>query len=353
MSTPKTRTGIYVISPSGAVLHPERVAPAKARLAAAGYRVRLDPAALKRHQRFAGTDAQRIAAFERAAAAPEPIVMSARGGYGLTRLLGALDFPALARSGKHWVGFSDFTAFHLAMLARAGAVTWAGPALIADFGAPFPAPVAAEAEGAEEAEQEESDEDTTLGCFDDAMAGRLELLGFEFDSPGGRRALTGFEAEGVLWGGNLALVTSLLGTPYFPDVEGGILFLEDVNEHPYRLERMLTQLLHAGVLGRQRAILMGQFTDYRLSESDDGFDWPQVLKWLARQIDVPILTGLPFGHGGPKLSLPHGAEIGLSIEGRHCWIVLPHGHQDHSHLQLRATDHCPVCAAQGGADGED
>ena len=315
----KTRTGIYVISPSGVVLHPDRVAPAKARLAAAGYRVRLDRDALKRHQRFAGTDAQRLAAFDRAAAAPEPIVMSARGGYGLTRLLGSLDFPALAQAGKHWVGFSDFTAFHLAMLARAGAVTWAGPSLIADFGAPFPAAAAAGDPAADTAgsppgdsadSADESDDETTLGCFDDAMAGRLELLGFEFDSPGGRRALRGFEASGTLWGGNLALVTSLLGTPYFPDVEGGILFLEDVNEHPYRLERMLTQLLHAGVLGRQRAILMGQFTDYRLSEADGGFDWPQVLKWLSRQIDVPILTGLPFGHGSPKLSLPHAPRWG-------------------------------------------
>ena len=356
-----TPTGIDVIAPSGAVLDPDRVKPAKARLAAAGYRVRVDRDALKRHQRFAGTDAQRLAAFDRAAAAAEPIVLSARGGYGLTRLLSSLDFPALARAGKHWVGFSDFTAFHLAMLARAGAVTWAGPALIADFGDPYP-PGPAPAGGAtqvsegsgssgDEVDEDGEDEDTTLACFDDAMSGRLELLGFEYGSPT-PRAVRGLDLKGTLWGGNLALVCSLLGTPYFPEVAGGILFLEDVNEHPYRMERMLTQLLLAGVLARQQAIVFGYVNGYRLGEHDAGYDWPGVLKWLARQVDVPILTGLPFGHASPKVCLPHGAEVGLATEGRQCWIVLPHGHGDHSHVHLAEVAACPVCGTVGEEQGE-
>lgn len=296
---------IYVISPSGAVPDDGRLEQARSNLARAGYPVRLDPAALRRRQRFAGSDEQRTAAFERAAAQPADIVMISRGGYGMTRLVHLLDYRRLARAGKRWVGLSDFTAFHLAMLARAGAVTWAGPALLEDFGAtPF--------EGIDE---------TTLGAFTDAMEHRLEILGFRCSGP------SGVDERGVLWGGNLALVCSLAGTPYFPDVRGGILYLEDVGEHPYRVERMLTQLLRSGVIDRQKALLLGYFNGYRLTEHDAGFDMAAVIRWLRSQTRVPVICGLPFGHDKPKLTMPHGAKVGLATEGRTCYLVLPHEHR--------------------------
>ncbi len=298
-------TGIYVISPSGVVPEDGRFERGIAHLARAGYRVRVDRAARARKQRFAGSDAQRAGAFVRAAAASEPIVMISRGGYGLTRLLPSLDFTALAAAGKRWVGLSDFTAFHLAMLAQAGAVTWAGPALLADFGA----------------DTFDAVDETTLGAFDDAMNGRLELLGFRYQGP------SGVDVRGTLWGGNLSIVCTLLGTPYFPQVDGGILFLEEVNEHPYRVERMLTQLWLSGVLARQKAIVLGYVNGYKLGDHDGGFDLKAVIKWLAQRVDAPILSGLPFGHASPKLTLPHGATVGLATEGRTCWIVLPHEHE--------------------------
>ena len=301
---PADRLGIYAISPSGAVPDDGRTERALVNLARAGFDVVLDSAARRRSQRFAGPDSVRAAAFERAAARPEPIVMITRGGYGLTRLLPELDYARLAASGKQWVGLSDFTAFHLAMLARTGAVTWAGPTLLEDFGA---------------ARFEDIDE-TTLGTFREAMTGSLEILGFRCAGP------AGIDARGTRWGGNLAIVCALLGTPYFPQVEGGILYLEDIGEHPYRIERMLTQLLWAGVLDRQAAVLLGGFNGYRLTEHDAGFDMPSVVKWIRARTDTPVVTGLPFGHSSPKLTLPHGATVGVATEGRTCWLVLPHAH---------------------------
>jgi muramoyltetrapeptide carboxypeptidase len=296
--------GVYAISPSGAVPDDLRLQRAVQHLARAGLDVTLDSAARRRTQRFAGPDSVRSAAFQRAARRHEPVVMITRGGYGLTRLLPALDYTALAAANKQWVGLSDFTAFHLAMLARAGARTWAGPSLIEDFGA----------------QRFEDIDETTLGSFLDAMNGSAEALAFRCSGP------RGIDVSGTLWGGNLAIVCALLGTPYFPEVEGGILFLEDIGEHPYRIERMLTQLLLAGVLHRQRAILLGCFNGYRLTEHDNGFDLNAVVRWLRSHLQTPVVSGLPFGHTNPKLTLPHGATVGVATEGRTCWIVLPHRH---------------------------
>jgi muramoyltetrapeptide carboxypeptidase len=297
-------TAIYAISPSGAVSDPSRAALAASHLARAGHPVEFDGSALKRWQRFAGTDLQRAAAFERAAAQPAPIVMATRGGYGLMRLLDMLDWRRLAGAGKRWVGLSDFTAFQLAMLARTGSVTWAGPALM-DFAVDRPDDV----------------DPVTLGTFTEAMSGELEMVGFR------HAGASGIDERGTLWGGNLSIVCALLGTPWLPKVKNGILFLEEVNEHPYRIERMLLQLLQAGILDAQRVILFGHVNRYKLAEHDNGYDLPAVLKWLRSRTRTPILTGLPFGHQHPILTLPHGARIGVATEGRTCWLLLPHSHR--------------------------
>lgn len=297
-------TPVYLISPAGALAPDAPVERALENLRRAGFAPKLDRAALKRRQRFAGSDDDRVAAFERAAAQDASIVMITRGGYGLTRILPRLDFKALARSRKRWVGLSDFTAFQLGMLARAKAATWAGPSLIADFGA----------------ESFEALDEITVGTFQDAMSGVLEVLGFRYGGP------AGVEARGTLWGGNLSVVCSLLGTPWFPKVDGGILYLEDVNEHPYRIERMLTQLLHAGVLARQKAVVLGQFTNYKLAPHDKGFRLQSVVDWLRTQIKAPVLTNLPFGHVPTKVLLPVGAQVSLSVEGRDALIYWGHAH---------------------------
>jgi muramoyltetrapeptide carboxypeptidase len=120
-------------------------------------------------------------------------------------------------------------------------------------------------------------------------------------------------ASGMLWGGNLAMLAGLAGSPYFPAIEGGLLFVEDVAEPPYRVERMLYHLLHAGVLGAQKALLVGDFTSYRVSEYDNGYDLDVALERIAAVAGIPVVRGLPFGHGPAKLTLPFGAPGRLAV----------------------------------------
>jgi muramoyltetrapeptide carboxypeptidase len=130
--------------------------------------------------------------------------------------------------------------------------------------------------------------------------------------------------DATLWGGNLAMLVSLMGTPYFPVVKKGVLFLEDVGEPPYRIERMLSQLLHAGVLANQKAILLGQFTEYKLTPHDRGFNLKSVEKWIASQVKTPVLAGLPYGHVQTKVMLPAGAKVDLLVEGREALLLWGH-----------------------------
>ena len=254
------------------------------------------------HERFAGTDKQRLAAIQRALKQKHPVVMATRGGYGLSRLLPHIDWQAVADSGKTFIGQSDFTVFNLALLARTGAVSLAGPTAVFDFGG-------------------KKVDDLTQALFQETLSGELEILSFE--SPGADPV----DARGILWGGNLAMVASLVGTPYLPDIQGGILFLEDVAEHPFRIERMLTQLWHAGVLEKQHAIVLGQFTDYRLAPHDNGYDLGSVVQWLRKTVRVPVITGLPYGHVKVKATLPVGAQVGIATEDGMAHLVL----QEHTH----------------------
>ena len=173
-----------------------------------------------------------------------------------------------------------------------------------------------------------------LACFNDVLNGQAEGAGWRQPaadrvsgalvtqpsaSPAERHA--GLQAsfgiqKSTLWGGNLAVLTALLGTPYFPQVSRGLLFLEDVAEHPYRVERMLTQLLQAGVLAKQRAVILGQFTDYKLVPHDRGYKLKTVIDWLRGQLKIPVISNLPFGHVATKVLLPVGARAQLLVEGR-------------------------------------
>jgi muramoyltetrapeptide carboxypeptidase len=280
-------TGIAIVAPGGYPPDEAALARGIARLEQQGCLVHnyYDPA--DKYQRFGGIDMARVAQLHAAADDPDvQIVMALRGGYGLSRILPMLDFDYLANSGKLFVGYSDFTVFHMAMLAATGKVSFAGPMLCGDFGCERPS-------------------DYTLSHFwQCVMQAEQTLTAPTTNNPA-------IEAEGILWGGNLAMLTHLLGSPYFPQVEGGILFIEDVNEHPYRIERMLVQLLHAGVLARQQAILLGDFSAYRLSEYDNGYDFNAMLAYIRSRVATPILTGLPFGHCADKLTLPVGCRAQL------------------------------------------
>ncbi len=315
---------IYIYSPSGAVRDKAAFRRGVARLKTLGYEVEIDEAALASHLRFAGDDETRLAAIHRAAASGADVALISRGGYGLTRLLGAIRYKAVAKAietGTQFVGISDFTAFQSAVLARTGQVTWAGPALCEGFGVGGK-PDSPDGHG--HGEKRLPDE-IMEACFEDLISGQGEGAGWRQDRAGANPVANQCVKKSVLWGGNLSVLASLLGTPYFPDIKGGIVFLEDVAEHPYRIERMLSQLLHAGVLARQKAIVLGQFTEFKLLPHDRGYGLQSVIDWLRQQVKVPVLTNLPYGHVATKVLLPVGARVALLVEGRDALLYWGHG----------------------------
>ncbi len=312
-------TALTLFSPSGVVAEPAALKRAAKRLSAHGFEVRVDESALAKHQRFAGDDALRLNAIHRVASSAPSVAMATRGGYGLTRLLAEIDWARVARSveqGTRWVGHSDFTAFQLALLAHAPHAeqgrSWAGPMACFDFGR--------EADSDHGTKPIAAVDDITEACFLEAMSGELEAVGFnESSGKAAQVSFDGLHAKGRLWGGNLSMLTSLLGTPHFPAtarIKGGLLFLEDVNEHPYRVERSLLQLHQAGVLDSQKAVLLGQFTDFKKSPLDRGYQLKSMVTYLRSVTSTPVLTGLPFGHVATKLSLPVGAKVELVVQGR-------------------------------------
>ena len=219
---------LTIFSPSGVVKEAAALRRAAKHLKGLGFEVRLDEGALAKSQRFAGTDEDRLAALHRVAASGVDVALAARGGYGLTRLLDGIDWALIAQSiakGMQWVGQSDLTALQLGLLAHAKGCgpTWAGPLAAADFGRTA-------AEGGVD--------DITEACFVEAMHEELEAIGFrEAGAPRGSQPHDGLEASGLLWGGNLSMICSLLGTPHWPKIKGGILFVEEVGEHPYQIGR--------------------------------------------------------------------------------------------------------------------
>jgi muramoyltetrapeptide carboxypeptidase len=314
---------IYIYSPSSAVRDKAAFRRGVKRLKALGHEVEVDDAALSVHQRFAGDDATRLAAISRAAASGADVALISRGGYGLTRILDAIPYKAVAKAidkGTEFVGCSDFTALQNALLVKTGAVTWSGPAVGEDFGA------------------EAGADDIMEACFDDLVTGQGEGTGWRMPA---RDADLKFKPvqDAVLWGGNLCVLASLIGTPYFPVVDKGVLFIEDINEHPYRIERMLDQLKMAGVLARQRAIVFGQFTGIRKAPGyDRGFGLNTVIDRLRASLKVPVLAGLPFGHVPTKVLLPVGAKVSMAAEGRDVFLVWGHRHTP-AHDDHHGHDH--------------
>jgi len=290
------RFDIRLIAPSGYAEDRAACQRGIERLQAAGHTVLganvVDRVAL----RFAGSDAERAADINLLADPDRPlpdVALAIYGGYGAIALLDHIDYAGLAARFAEdscvLVGHGDFTVLQCALYARSGIGSLYGPMLVQDFGAGY------------------LRESTWRHFWQTLQSPRTDVY---WSCPEGQADV---HAEGTLWGGNLSALCSLIGTPYMPAIDDGILFMEEVGEQAYRIERMLYELKLGGVLDGQRAIVVGSLGGQRVSEYDNGYDIDHALERFAAVCDVPLVRGLAFGHGPDKWTLPFGAHAVLDV----------------------------------------
>ncbi len=289
-----------LVAPSGPLLERDDLARAQELCRALGHDPHLGANAAARHGYLAGNDAQRLADLNAALTDPTiDAVWCLRGGYGLTRILDGVAAAAWARHPKPVIGFSDITALLLALWQTTGVVTFHGPTARQSLG-PF-----------------------TRRHFERVLltakpAGRLDPLRQPADLliPRSPRivAIRGGRAEGPLVGGNLSLLQCLVGTRWFPDLDGALLFLEEVNEDLYRVDRMLSHLRLAGHLDRLAGVIIGQFTEMKRATGDGALGFDEVLAHYFEPLGVPVAYGFPIGHVDEQWTLPIGVRARLDAD---------------------------------------
>ncbi|WGV12025.1 LD-carboxypeptidase [Psychrobacter maritimus] len=302
--TPSIETRLFASSNVGG--SDERNELALERLACAGFKVD-NPAITKRqYLRFAGTDSQRASDLQNIAtgaiAAPK-LLLGVRGGYGAVRLLPMVDWSTLGRimkeRGTILAGFSDVTAIQCALLAKGEMSSLAAPMLYSEFGKNKP-------------------DQVSCRQFAEALTNpnlAINIQDASLTSPNLPSILSSSEPKtltGTIWGGNLSVVSALAGSEYLPRIDGGMVFLEDVGEQAYRIERMLYDLYLAGVFKNQQAIVFGALSGSGEDSYDKRYDVATVIRQLHKLTGLPIYNGMRFGHIGQKHSFPLGATCQIS-----------------------------------------
>ncbi|MBI5343112.1 MAG: LD-carboxypeptidase [Deltaproteobacteria bacterium] len=281
---------IAVFAPAGPV-DPGKLSRGIARLGRAGFVPEIADGVLEKDGYLAGSDAHRAGQANWAFFLPEArAAMAARGGFGTTRLLPLVDWGRFARRPRLVVGYSDVTAILSYLATHLGIPSIHGPMAAADMATRSDGPA--------------------LTAFRRLASGEVsprELWGFPCER------LHGGAAEGILSGGCLSVLTSLLGTPFEPDFRGALLFLEDVGEPCYRIDRMLTQWIQAGRLRRIAGIVVGKMSPTGGEKEDD---LRKVFAEAGRSISVPVWYGFPAGHAGPNYALPFGVRARIDGRGR-------------------------------------
>ena len=285
---------IAVVAPASAPASPDLLERGIAYLEGLGYQV--DAGRPDAPQGYlAASDASRLDSFNAALRRPDvKAIFCVRGGYGALRLLPEIDYAAARRHPKLVVGYSDVTALHLALYAKADLPGLSGPMVAVEWGA---------LDAASER------------LFWELMEGATPqpLLG-----PGGEalQPIRSGTAEGVLLGGNLTLLTRLIGTPYLPDLSGALLFLEEVGEAPYRIDGLLAQLKLAGILDRLGGLIFGGFTESDPQPGRPSLPLDDVLGHYTRDLSCPVAKGLVYGHFPVKSTLPIGVQARLEVDVR-------------------------------------
>jgi muramoyltetrapeptide carboxypeptidase len=280
---------IGVISPASPIADPSAIQSGVRYLESLGYRTLVGKHAEKKDGYLAGTDKERLtdlhAMFRNRRV---KAIFCVRGGYGTPRLLHSLNYDLIRRHPKILVGFSDITALHLALWRMCGLVTFSGPMVGVDMS------------GKVDAFTEENFW---------RMISHPEKSHTMTIDPRTTLILHKGKARGKLLGGNLSLVANLIGTPFIPDFRNCIMFLEEVGEEPYRVDRMFTQLSNAGILRGIGGVLAGQFADCLPKGNPESPTIDAVLQGALSRLRVPVLANLPFGHQPRKLTLPLGVNV--------------------------------------------
>jgi muramoyltetrapeptide carboxypeptidase len=286
---------VGLVDPASALWEPMNVEIVAESLAALGFKTKRGANLLARRGYFAGTDEQRAADLNAMFADPQVrAIHCVRGGWGCARVLPLLDWQTIARNPKILLGYSDITALLLALQAKTGLVTFHGPVGTSQwnpFSVGFLKRVLQEAEAVTFENLKEIDEDDLT-----VVENRVQTV-----RPG--------IARGRLLGGNLTVLSSLVGSGYLPDWDGCILFLEDVEEAPYRIDRMLTQLRLAGILQQARAVIWGHCTGCKPGEGFGSLTVTEVLHDHILPLGVPAWTGAMIGHIDRQFTLPVGLEV--------------------------------------------
>jgi muramoyltetrapeptide carboxypeptidase len=287
---------IGLVAPAGALWRPDRVEGCVRYLEGQGYRVEVGAHALGNDGAFSGTDDERLCDLNGMLRDPRiRAILALRGGFGTPRLLDRIDYAAVRRDPKIVVGYSDITALQMALYRKTGLVSFSGPLGAVEF-ASAPDPVT------EESFWRLVTSRRTRGRLplpdDEPLVTRQKGLG-----------------EGPLLGGCLSLVVALLGTPFSPDYRGAVVALEDVHEQFHRIDRMITQLRLAGVLGRATGLLLGRFTHTTAADLAHPFhDLEAIWRSVLHGVQAPILEGFPYGHVPRKVTLPWG--IPVRVDGK-------------------------------------
>ncbi|NLI13050.1 MAG: LD-carboxypeptidase [Peptococcaceae bacterium] len=297
----KDGSTLGIIAPASPCGNPDSIARGKIILEEMGFRVVLAPNALKSDRYLAGTDSERVADLHRMFLDPRiDGILCLRGGYGTLRLLRQINYRIIKSRPKVLVGYSDITALQLAIWQKAGLVTFSGPMLASDFGL--------------------EPGDFTVNHFYQALTS-YHPLGPVPAAPGAMtHTIYPGRARGRLIGGNLSLVAATLGTPYEIDTRGAILFLEEVGEEPYRVDRMLRQLYLAGKLHKAAGVVFGEFVDCEAGDKSASFTCGEITADLFNRLKIPCFYGLGPGHGASKVTMPLGVKA--QIDAGRCQLVI-------------------------------
>lgn len=286
---------IGLVAPAGALVEHDDLSRAQNVCRALGFEPQVGPNAARRYGYLGGSDEERLADLNSAIRDPAiNAIWCLRGGYGVTRILHAVDFEALARTPKILIGYSDITALLNAVTRVTGVVTFHGPIARAEL-------------------TSFSQKHLERTVRYPAPAGRLGRSNYP-DDAGRIVTLRSGAAEGPLVGGNLTLLQALIGTPYFPDLHGAILFIEDVGEELYRVDRVLAHFRMVGALDQLAGVAVGQFTEMKQATPDGTLGFDEVLQTYFGPLEIPVAHGFPIGHVADQWTLPLGVRAKLDAE---------------------------------------